>query len=99
MIHENEFGHIAICKCCGEFHVSFGNVILTLGAEEMRDFEALMLDMESYSNLLSARCQNKFMVRYNDQDVVLAFTRKEMSGVIELIEMTKIVMTTNQLIR
>ena len=99
ILHENEFGHIAICNCCGQYHISMGNVILTLDDTEFKEFIDYMYDMNSYARIEKAQYNRKFMLRFNEENVVLAFSRKEIKETLELINVSRIMIEAKSLIK
>lgn len=50
ILHHSEHGYVVHCPCCSRFQVAFGNLLLSLTAEEYdRLFDALNAEQENIS--------------------------------------------------
>lgn len=98
IIHKNKFGLIGICKCCGEFHVHIGNIILALNHEEFIAFEMLVDEVKCYANITELYSGDKLMIRVDEHGFILSLTEKELTQTIELFEMSRVILSAKELI-
>lgn len=96
IIHKNDFGYIATCKCCNHLQLNLGNVILTLNKNEYTKIEQVIAEVKTLHG--NDDFNGKYMIRVNEEDFILSFNQKELNQTIELFELSRILFSANQLI-
>ncbi len=101
VLHENDFGRIAKCKCCSEIQVQLGNVIFILSEEEYLDFssffEKIALDFEIKKHI--DKSSQQYLVKTYVHDLILSFKRKELEKTIELIRFSDCMLSVKKIFR
>lgn len=99
ILHENEFGNIAKCRCCKELQLSFGNVILTFSEEEYIQFDSFFNEIREdfETERPTNNCSRKYVVVTNHKGLVLSLSYRELSSAIELLNYSSIMLSVNKL--
>ncbi|MCB9359743.1 MAG: hypothetical protein H6587_11010 [Flavobacteriales bacterium] len=99
ILHENEFGNIAKCKCCQELQLSLGSVIITFSEKEYMNFDNFFDEIRKDFAIEkpSESKQKKYVVVTNHKGLVLSFTYQELYNTIELLNFSTLMLSVNQL--
>ena len=99
ILHENEFGNIAKCRCCQELQLSLGNVLLTFSEEEYIQFDSFFNEIREdfATEKPTNNCNRKYVVVTNHQGLVLSFSYRELWNTIELLNFSSIMLSVNKL--
>ncbi len=98
ILHENRFGNISICRCCRNFNVCLGNALLSLDQKEFAELSEYLFDMYSFATTENTTYNRKFVLKFNEENLMLSFTRKELNQTQELIEISKLILEVNTLL-
>jgi len=98
VLHENNFGHIAKCKCCGEIQVGLGNALLTFSEKEFQEFDYFFNDIRAYITS-SNPDDRKFTIQTKSKGVNLYLSYLELVNAVDLLDNAKIMMMVNGLLK
>ncbi len=100
ILHENEYGHIAICDCCGDIQLCLGNVLMTLNQEEYQDFNRVFREISFYMDIRGSEIMDRtFVVNTKNKDVKISFTYEDLAHTVELLNCSNLMMSVNELTR
>ena len=99
ILHENEFGNIAKCRCCQELQLSLGNVLLTFSEKEYIQFDSFFNEIREdfATEKPTNNCNRKYVVVTNHKDLVLSLSYQELWNTIELLNFSTIMLSVNKL--
>lgn len=99
ILHKNNFGYIAKCKCCEELQLNLGNVLLTFSETEYLEFDNFFDEIRE-DMITEKSCKNsnrKYIVVTNCSGVVLSLTYSELLNTIELLNFSTIMISVSKL--
>ena len=98
VLHENNFGYIAKCKCCSDLQLNLGNVIVTFSTKEYADFDLFFNEIrEDFSLEIEDGSSRKYIIRTNLNNLVLSLSYQELQDTIEILNFSNIMLSVNQL--
>lgn len=88
MLHENEYGNVVLCNCCGDFQLTLGNVMLKMPAKGFQNLQlvlkAMLRDKVIQGRLRSS--DQKLIIRTPSDNLFISVTPSEFNGLLDLIE-------------
>ena len=97
--HENTFGSIGICDCCHHYQFNMQHLVFVLDEQEYVQLEFLVNEALIYRNSDKYSSARKYMIEVNSKGLILSLTSLQLEQTLELIEMTNIVLSINQIIQ
>lgn len=99
ILHKNNFGNIAECRCCKELQLSLGNVILTFSEEEYIQFDNFFDEIREdfATEKPTQNNQKKYVIVTNYKGLVLSLSYRELYDTIELLNFSTIMLSINKL--
>lgn len=99
VLHENSFGNISKCSCCDELQLTLGNVIICFSEEEYADFDIFFNEIrEDFKKENRTKSKSKkYVIRTNQNGLILNFSYKELKQTIELLNFSTIMLSVNKL--
>jgi hypothetical protein len=100
VLHHNDFGNIAKCKCCQDLQISLGNLILTFSEEEYYEFDSFFNEIREYveGEKSNENCSRKYVIVTNKKGITLSLSYQELFNTIELLNFSTIMLSVNKLI-
>ena len=98
ILHENNFGKIATCSCCGDMQVTLGNINFTFTKEEYVDFDSSFNQIRILVGKKEEMKNRIYIVLTNREGVALKLSYKELKSTIELLNLSNLIMMADELI-
>lgn len=84
ILHQNEVGKVMTCTCCEDMQVHFGNVMLQMPIQGVRNLTTVLHKMgEEYADRVPA---GKYVIRTPQQNMFITATQSELQGLVELLD-------------
>jgi len=99
VLHHNDFGNIAKCKCCQDLQLSLGNIIFTFSEEEYYEFDSFFNEIREYfdTEKRDENCSRKYVIVTNHKGIILSLSYQELYHTIELLNFSTIMLSVNKL--
>lgn len=99
ILHENDFGNVAKCKCCNDLQLSLGNILLTFSEEEYFLFDSFFdeIRQDFATEKPTNNCNRKYVIVTNHKGLVFSLSYRELSKTIELLNFSSMMLSVNKL--
>ncbi len=99
ILHHNDFGNIAKCKCCNDLQLTLGNVLIPFTEEEYVEFDEFFNEIrEDFKDEVKTKSKKReYIIRTNKDDLILVFSYQELKDTIELLNYSTLMLAVNKL--
>ena len=101
MLHDNEMGYVARCKCCSEVQMGIGNVVIHLDLGNFQRFHGTFkaIHRNNQENLLKLPNGEKIVVRTPVKNLMLSFSLEEFEQIIDLLAQAWVLMEADEMVK
>lgn len=100
ILHQNSFGYVGECSCCGEIQFSIGNIVSHMNENGFSNLYNAMLKLEKDIDERIVNMPNgeKVLLRTPADQMVLSLSRDEFDKTMDLFKQASLMLEVKQLL-